>query len=63
MLERVPISKEIKAALVGEPSPLAAPFDLALAQETGNWRRMHDPAQELHLDEVEVSASYWRAVA
>jgi EAL and modified HD-GYP domain-containing signal transduction protein len=63
MLDRVPSAQEIKAALLGEPSPLAAPFELALAQETGNWQRMQDLAQQLHLDEVEVSASYWRAVA
>jgi len=63
ILERVPISQEIKAALLGEPSPLAAPFELALAQETGNWQRMHDLTQQLRLDEAEVSASYWRAVA
>ena len=36
LLERVPISQEIKAALLGEPSPLAPSFELALAQETGN---------------------------
>ncbi len=63
MLERVPISQEIKAALLGEPSPLSAPFELVLAQETGNWQRMKDLAQQMHLDEEVVSASYWRAVA
>jgi len=29
MLERVPISQEIKAALLGEPSSLAAPLNRA----------------------------------
>ena len=63
MLERVPISHEIKAALLGESSPLAAPFELALAHETGNWQRLQHLAQQMHLDEAEVSATYWRAVA
>ena len=63
MLERVPISHEIKAALPGEPSPLAAPFEMALAQETGNWQRMKDLAEQMNLDEAEISAAYWRAVA
>jgi hypothetical protein len=31
--------------------------------ETGNWQRMHDLAQPMNLEEAEVSASYWRAVA
>ena len=52
-----------KAALLGEPSPLAAPFELAPAHETGNWQRMHDLAQQMYLDEAEVSAAYWRAIA
>ena len=38
VLERVPISHEIKAALLGEPSPLAPAFELALVQETGYWK-------------------------
>jgi c-di-GMP-related signal transduction protein len=63
LLERVPISQEIKAALLGEPSPLAAPFELVLAQESGNWSRMKDLAVQMHLDEEAVSSSYWRAVA
>ena len=63
VLERVPISQEIKAALLGEPSPLAAPFELVLAHETGNWARMKELVQQMKLDEEVVSASYWRAVA
>jgi hypothetical protein len=34
VLERVPISEEIKAALPGELRLAAAPFELALAHET-----------------------------
>jgi len=63
ILERVPISQEIKAALLGQPSPLAAPFELALAHETGDWQRMQLVAEQMHLDEAEVSAAYWRAIA
>jgi EAL and modified HD-GYP domain-containing signal transduction protein len=62
LLERVPISQEIKAALLGEPSPLAPAFELVLAQESGNWERLKELALQLHLDEEAVSASYWRAV-
>jgi c-di-GMP-related signal transduction protein len=63
MLERVPISQEIKAALLGEPSPLTAPFELALAHETGSWQRTQHLAQQMHLDEADILAAYWRAVA
>ena len=63
LLERVPISQEIKAALLGEPSPLAPSFELALAEETGSWTRCAELAQQMQLDEAAVSASYWRAVA
>jgi EAL and modified HD-GYP domain-containing signal transduction protein len=52
ILERVPISHEIKAALLGEPSPLAPSFELALAVETGNWERMHDLAEQMNLEEA-----------
>ena len=62
LLERVPLSQEIKAALLGEPSPLTGPFELVLAQESGNWARMKDLAQQMHLEEETVSAAYWRAV-
>ncbi len=63
ILERVPVSQEIKTALLGQPSPLTASFELVLAQETGNWQRMNDLAQQLQVDQTEISASYWRAVA
>ncbi len=63
LLERVPISKEIKSALMGEPSPLTVPFELVLAQESGNWPRMKDLALQMHLDEEMVSSFYWRAAA
>jgi c-di-GMP-related signal transduction protein len=63
LLERVPISQEIQAALLVEPSPLAAPFELVLAQESGNWSRMKYLAVQMHLDEEAKSSSHWRAVA
>ncbi len=63
LLDRVPLSQEIKAALLGEPSPLTGAFDLVLAQETGNWARMKELVQQMKLDEEAVSAAYWRAVA
>ena len=63
ILQRVPISQEIKAALLGEPSPLTPAFELALAQESGNWPKLKDLAQKMRLDEEAVSGLYWRAVA
>ena len=63
LLERVPVSNAIKSALLGEPSPLSLPFELVLAQESGNWPRLRELAAQLRLDEEVVSASYWQAVA
>ena len=63
LLERVPVSKAIKAALLGEPSPLSVPFELVLAQESGNWPRLRELALQLKVDEERVSALYWQAAA
>jgi len=61
LLERVPVSIAIKATLLGEPSPLAAPFELVLAQESGNWPRLKELAAQLNIDEERVSGLYWQA--
>ena len=63
LLERVPVSNAIKDALLGEPSPLTVPFELILAQESGNWVRLQELSAKLGLSEDQVSASYWLAVA
>ena len=63
LLERVPVSNAIKAALLGEASPLSAPFELVLAQESGNWLQMKELATQLHLEDEQVSSLYWQAAA
>ena len=63
LLERVPVSNAIKSALMGEPSPLTVPFELVLAQESGNWPRLNELATQMRLEEEQISTSYWQAVA
>jgi EAL and modified HD-GYP domain-containing signal transduction protein len=63
LLERVPVSVAIKATLLGEPSPLTVPFELALAQESGNWPRLKELAAQLNADEKNVSDLYWQSTS
>jgi len=64
MPDRVPIPQEIKAARLGEPSPPGGPVRTCAGprnRKTGS--AIHELAEPMHLDEAEVSAADWRAVA
>jgi c-di-GMP-related signal transduction protein len=62
VLESIPVDHEIKAVLQGRPSPLNRFYQLMLAQESGDWRRVSELATELHLDENTIADTYWDAV-
>jgi c-di-GMP-related signal transduction protein len=62
LLRRVPVDREIKAALLGMPSRLRPLYELMLAQETADWERCNRLAGELHLAEADVAHAYVHAL-
>jgi c-di-GMP-related signal transduction protein len=62
VLENVPVDRESKAVLLGEPSRLSPFYQLMLAHECGEWQTASDLAEQLHLDEIQVAEKYWEAM-
>jgi EAL and modified HD-GYP domain-containing signal transduction protein len=62
VLDLVPVSREIKTALRGEPGSLVGLRDLMLAQESGDWQRTNHLASQLGLTHEEVFAAFWQAL-
>jgi len=61
VLERVPLDRETKAVLLGQPSILRPVYQLMLAHESGEWEAAGQLSQNLHLDAEEVAGFYWQA--
>lgn len=61
ILERMPVSKSIKDALLDRPSPLGPVYKLERAYEAGNWDACQAEVDELRIGESEVAASYIEA--
>jgi EAL and modified HD-GYP domain-containing signal transduction protein len=61
VLERVPLDRETKAVLLGQPSILRPVYQLMLAHESGEWEAAAHLSQNLHLDAEEVAGFYWQA--
>ncbi len=62
ILKDLPLSDEIKDALLGKPNRLRAVFDYALAYEKGDWDGLSAKAEALGLDESGIPAVYLAAV-
>jgi len=62
VLDQVPIDKETKSVLLGQPSPLRPFYLLMAAQESGEWKTVGDLTVQLHLRESDVAESYWQAM-
>lgn len=62
VVERVPLDRECRAVLLGEPSQLRPVYALMLAQESGQWQIVSELATQLHLSESEVAEDHWRAM-
>ncbi len=60
-LEKIPLDRETKAVLLGQPSILRPVFQLILAHESGEWAASAELCQKLHLDPEEVAGLYWQA--
>ena len=62
LLERVPVDKEIKAALLGQTSKFRPLYQLMLAQESGEWEQAKQLATQMQLTDEEVSEKWWQAM-
>jgi c-di-GMP-related signal transduction protein len=62
VVEQVPVDKETKTALLGQPSSLRPLYQLMLAQESGEWEQSIILAKQLHLSDDEVAEKWWQAM-
>lgn len=58
ILKTLPLSREMKAALIGEPGPMASALELVRSLEVCDWRRCEALRASLHRTESEVAAMY-----
>jgi EAL and modified HD-GYP domain-containing signal transduction protein len=62
VIDDIPISPEVKAALRGEPGRLRDLLELALAYERGDWAASVRLADSLGLEEAKVPGQYLSAL-
>jgi EAL and modified HD-GYP domain-containing signal transduction protein len=61
VLEKLPLDRETKAVLLGQPSLLRPVYQLMLARESGEWAASAELSRSLHLDNDDVAGFYWQA--
>ena len=61
-LDQVPISPDVKGALLGEQTPFSDVYQLALAQEKGDWTRMSELAHTIGIKPDRIVKVYVEAV-
>ncbi|MGM0501670.1 MAG: EAL and HDOD domain-containing protein [Bacillota bacterium] len=62
LLIELPISGEIKTALLGYNGTLGAVYELALNYEKANWKRVGEIMDRLELDDEEVAECYLNSI-
>jgi EAL and modified HD-GYP domain-containing signal transduction protein len=62
LLAQVPVDREMKSVLLGQPSKLRPLYQLMLAQESGEWEHSARLAVEVKLSNEEVSERWWQAM-
>lgn len=62
VLAQIPVDKEIKATLLGQPSVLRPIYQLMLALESAEWSEAIVLAKQLHLSDEEANNEWWRAL-
>ncbi|MHC5113162.1 MAG: EAL and HDOD domain-containing protein [Planctomycetota bacterium] len=62
VIDGVPVSDDVRTALLGGSSCLRPVYDLALAMERGAWEDMASSAGELGVGEIEVLDAYRAAI-
>ncbi len=61
LLDKLPLDRETKSVLLGQPSILGPVFQLMLAHENGEWDSARDLSSAMHLDSEAVASIYWQA--
>jgi c-di-GMP-related signal transduction protein len=61
VLEMIPLDKETKAVLLGQPSALRAVHQLMLAHESGEWEAAVRMAESLQMETEETAGLYLQA--
>jgi c-di-GMP-related signal transduction protein len=61
LLEKLPLDRETKSVLLGQPSILRPVFQLMLAHESGEWDSARRVSSAMHLDPEAVAGIYWQA--
>ena len=62
IMKNISVNPECKAALLEQIGPSAPIYLLVLAQESGDWPRLAELAQQLHLGDEEIADDHWRAM-
>jgi c-di-GMP-related signal transduction protein len=62
LLEKLPVEKETKAALLGQSGSLRPLYQLMLAQESGEWEQSTLLANQLKVTDEEVASNWWEAM-
>ena len=62
VLGQLPVDHEIKTVLLGQASSLRPLYQLMLAQESGEWAKSSELAQQLKLTDEEVGNTWWHAM-
>jgi len=62
VLGQLPVDHETKAVLLGQASSLRPLYQLMLAQESGEWAKSSELAQQLKLTDEEVGNTWWQAM-
>jgi len=63
ILAALPLSAEVKSALLGQDNPLHDVFLLVLAHEKGDWAQVSRISDQLKLSESEISRAYLECVS
>ncbi len=61
VLEMIPLDKETKSVLLGQPSVLRPVHQLMLAHESGEWEAAARVSESMHLDKDEIAGMYLQA--
>jgi len=63
VLAELPLTNEIKRALLGEDNPIRGFLDIIIAYEKGDWVDFSIHANKMNINESEVPNLYLKALA
>jgi c-di-GMP-related signal transduction protein len=62
LLEKLPVDRDTKAALLGQNGSLRPLYQLMLAQESGEWAKASELTKQLRLPDEEVAATWLQSL-